>query len=857
MNFIEELAQEALKDGYLQQLIYKLETSNFLKLFDSNDIKRVTDKEFLDVLRFADILSRSDSQEARNISLKIIGLLYEDEIFRNDKSFKLFAASVLMKLGNFPSLNIIGGVEQIDDEEVVREKIVKEVMQEAPNGHKIFTDAQYQIFEKLKDSNNYSFSGPTSFGKSFVMESFIEHIIKTRNSSDNIAILVPTRALINQVVLDLKDKFSDRYEVVSHPKVPLLHKITEKKFIFVFTAERLVSYYADSDNPAINYLFVDEAHKLLSDDSRTPLLYHTLYQAARKGVNLYFASPNIPNSGVFLDLFNRNSEDSLATNESPVIQNRYFIDCIEQKCRMLTDYGEDREIAKSFGENTDERMRNMILQLSGASQSIIYCNTVNYTIELARGFSTTIDNVNSVRINQLIDLIKESVHEQYFLIDCLKKGVAFHYGGIPQRIRERIEKLFRDGEIKFLFCTSTLLEGVNLPAKNIFILSSKKGLSRMSAVDFWNLAGRAGRLTKDLGGNIFCCRVLNKKGYWGSDNELKLLENKNIERLEPMIMQKNNRNLYKNIDNRLNNRSYENSNLSDDKKKSIEAYGNILFYQSIVGGESVLLSKFLDKNRDAGRETLRKVSANNKVSASILAQSPNIKFDIQNEVLNQNLKKLPKDVDYDGCLEILNMLMEYYHWESEESGGKKPLIPLTSGKNILRYYALLMSEWINSKPLNLIISKALKYHEDNFISVQTDSIIGGRRFEVFNSGNRGHINAVINQLMGDLENNIRFKIKGYVRNYMLLLEEQGVVSEDNWADYLEYGSTNKLVIEIQNAGFPRNLATFLKEHHADCFTMTMEDNEIVSFDDEKLRNEVDSISFPEEYEELSEILAWE
>lgn len=56
----------------------------------------------------------------------------------------------------------------------------------------------------------------------------------------------------------------------------------------------------DKDNPKIDYLFVDEAHKLLSKkDTRTPLLYHSLVLAKRKSVNIFFASPNIPNADVF------------------------------------------------------------------------------------------------------------------------------------------------------------------------------------------------------------------------------------------------------------------------------------------------------------------------------------------------------------------------------------------------------------------------------------------------------------------------------------------------------------------------------------------------------------------------------
>src|SRR5690606_23147430 len=100
------------------------------------------------------------------------------------------------------------------------------------------------------------------------------------------------------------------------------------------------------------------------------------------------------------------------------------------------------------------------------------------------------------------------------LIFCLKKGVAFHFGKLPQKIRSEIEKLFAKKKISNIFCTSTLLEGENLPAKNIFILSNAIGRSKFSEIDFWNLAGRAGRLTQELYGNIICVRAEDKGNRW-------------------------------------------------------------------------------------------------------------------------------------------------------------------------------------------------------------------------------------------------------------------------------------------------------------------------------------------------------
>ncbi len=59
--------------------------------------------------------------------------------------------------------------------------------------------------------------------------------------------------------------------------------------------------------------------------------------------------------------------------------------------------------------------------------------------------------------------------------------------------REAVERLFREGEVRYLVCTSTLLEGVNLPCQNLFVRAPRKGNNNlMSASDFWNLAAGRG-----------------------------------------------------------------------------------------------------------------------------------------------------------------------------------------------------------------------------------------------------------------------------------------------------------------------------------------------------------------------------
>jgi replicative superfamily II helicase len=65
--------------------------------------------------------------------------------------------------------------------------------------------------------------------------------------------------------------------------------------------------------------------------------------------------------------------------------------------------------------------------------------------------------------------IKKHIHPDYTLAAMIRKGIAFHYGKMPTFLREALESAFREGHVKFLVCTTTLFEGINLPARNVFI----------------------------------------------------------------------------------------------------------------------------------------------------------------------------------------------------------------------------------------------------------------------------------------------------------------------------------------------------------------------------------------------------
>lgn len=859
MSVIQKMSKRAFEDIYLKTLLHKLEENYCEKLFNEDYKLTITDKEINNLLRFADILCRSEDSKHRNLSLKIISLLQEVNEISSMEYFQIIATNVLVKLGNFPSMPIIIDSEQyLKIDEIRNDYIIKILAQSSPL-EKPFTDAQYVVFEEMKRRNHYSFSGSTSFGKSFIFEAFTKYIIKAHNRTDNIAFIVPTKALINQVGQRLKEITKEfGYKVITTPIIPKVFLNQDNRYVFIFTPERLISYFMDLNNPQIDYLMVDEAHKLLSKkDTRTPLLYHSLVLAKRKSVNIYFASPNIPNADIFLKMINNSTEESKSIIESPVAQNRFFIDTFNDKSFMISEFGKDILFPQfDFSDDKIANLKTVLEIFSKNRQSIIYCNTVDKTIQTAICFADYIDNVELPQIDEIIELIDEKVHSQYYLKRCLKKGVAYHFGGIPEEIKGKIEILYKKGLIKYLFCTSTLLEGVNLPAKNIFILSEKIGDGKMTDIDFWNLAGRAGRLSKDISGNIFCVNLFNQKGYWkDTKDEIHILRNKKIKEVEPQILSKRNSNLYKNISNYIEGKDYTNQNLSNEQKKMIEMYGNVLLFHDSINSDSVLKDKFIDNNVDS-ISLLKKMRTSLKVPSEILATSIGINVSNQNRIAISDVPQLPKTTKYEDCLKVLNILYEQYKWQETESGGRNPMI---RNKKQLKYYATLMESWINSKPLKILIQKTIDYYYNNGIERniyirQEDGKMHGIKFE---RQNDVHINKLINDVVGDLENVLRFKIKNYVSNYQALLKNKNGNAQDisDWESYIEYGTTDSITIEIQNLGFPRNLAIFLKNNYLNAFQKD-EQGKIYDVDEMFLFENIDKEKYRFDFEELAVFMNW-
>ncbi|MDQ3766307.1 MAG: hypothetical protein M3346_03075 [Actinomycetota bacterium] len=64
-------------------------------------------------------------------------------------------------------------------------------------------------------------------------------------------------------------------------------------------------------------------------------------------------------------------------------------------------------------------------------------------------------------------------------------------------------RAFKERRLRFLICTSSLIEGVNTPAKNVIVFDKKVGRVNFDFFDFGNIRGRSGRMAVHHVGRVF------------------------------------------------------------------------------------------------------------------------------------------------------------------------------------------------------------------------------------------------------------------------------------------------------------------------------------------------------------------
>jgi superfamily II DNA/RNA helicase len=397
------------------------------------------------------------------------------------------------------------------------------------NGQFLFANKFQRRFWAAAASNAWlSVSAPTSAGKSFILAQWLTDKLSA-GRFHRIVYIAPTRALVQQVERDLRESLAEAEvggvgvsSIPFRPEAPA----TERE-ILVFTQERLHYYLQSFPDTVIDALIVDEAHKL-GDSHRGVLLQDVIEQvtAVNRHATVLFTAPLTENPETLLsEAPEEVSRASLQSDDATVSQNLLWLEPVAGETKQwelsLRREGRSSSLGYLTAPKRLSTIKSKLAVLAILTDTddggiLVYANGAAQAEDFAEEIARRLpDWPRSKPIRALDELCDETIHKEYKLRAVLRKGVAFHYGNMPLLLRTAIEDLFREGHIRYLVCTSTLVEGVNLPCRNIVIRAPKKGKRvDMAPADFWNLAGRAGRWGKEFQGNVICVDTQDKEA-WG------------------------------------------------------------------------------------------------------------------------------------------------------------------------------------------------------------------------------------------------------------------------------------------------------------------------------------------------------
>lgn len=448
-------------------------------IYEIENAKRISFEQSFQIVSYCTQLLSKHSTEAELLARKIVIHVLNNWENVDNNAYEVLA-DLIETLGFYPYIQKNSSDLKIktfaDD---VRMSYFKSDFLENTYLHK----EQKKISNYLLSGKNIIASAPISFGKSLL----IEEVVASRKYK-NIVIIQPTLALLDETRLKLK-KYAEDYKIIVRTSQPYSK---EKRNLFLLTAERVMEY---EPLPHIDFLIIDEFYKLSlrRKDERAD----TLNNAFLKIVNrfhpkFYFLGPNI--DGI---------TDGFAEKYDAVFYKSDFslVDCnVIDKSELIDWNKSDKQIDKEKIEILCELLSELRNE-----QTLIYCSTPARARRIAKMYLEYLKIKGQEKANllPLVEWIEKNISPEWSLAEELQYGIAIHDGSLQKHIGASIIKYFNEGRLSCIFCTSTIIEGVNTSAKNVILFDEKKGGHPIDFFDYSNIKGRSGRMMEHYVGRIF------------------------------------------------------------------------------------------------------------------------------------------------------------------------------------------------------------------------------------------------------------------------------------------------------------------------------------------------------------------
>lgn len=419
------------------------------------------------------LIESSDEESAREELIRVL-----DQIQKASSKPDELVNHLSRRLGLF---HYIDPNSSIWEDRLVHEAFKVDTGGEEP---KTLHKDQSQLLRMLLEGRDMAISAPTSFGKSFVIDSFIA--IKEPRT---VVIIVPTIALMDETRRRLTKKFSSQYKVITTSEAPLA-----EKNILIFPQERAFGYLDKLDE--VDILIVDEFYKACEafaqrkSDERAIILLKAILEFSKIAKQRYFLAPNIT-----------------ALTESVFTQGMTFHE-FKMSTVFLRTYEEYQEIKGSKDAKLEQKTEVLKKLLAdgrenGDTKTLVYAGTYTEVYRLTGLVCEIVSPHPSKLLEQFSAWIRENYSSEWELADLVTRRYGIHNGNLHRSLAQIQVKLFEveDG-LSGLISTSSIIEGVNTAAERVVVWHNKNGTPRLSSFDYKNLAGRGGRMFRYFVGHV-------------------------------------------------------------------------------------------------------------------------------------------------------------------------------------------------------------------------------------------------------------------------------------------------------------------------------------------------------------------
>jgi ATP-dependent DNA helicase HFM1/MER3 len=398
--------------------------------------------------------------------------------------------------------------------------------------HDKLNPVQEKCFDLLYQTDlNSVITSPTGSGKTTLFEIAIARVIdrffnrelnKFSTSNFKIIYLAPIKSLCQEKFSEWKMKFGQHpfglsvIEATGDSDYINISQLTNANLI-ISTPERwdiITRKWKETPHviSTIVLLLIDEVH-LLNEEHRGATLeaiiarmklLSTLPQFRSSEIRNYrtialsATIPNMNELAEFLQVDLQKAMKIFGEEFRPVRIEKHVFGYNNAKNEYL------------FEKYLNYRLADLIIKYSENRPSLIFCQTQKGTIVAAQQLLTDLGKSNYMNNNGSCDLmqlmnISQRIKDKS-LSALVRHGIAFHNGSLCGEDRQLVEENYKKGLIKIICTTSTLAQGVNLPARLVIIKSTmcyrgpKVGYNEYTKMEIDQMIGRAGRPQFDTKG---------------------------------------------------------------------------------------------------------------------------------------------------------------------------------------------------------------------------------------------------------------------------------------------------------------------------------------------------------------------